>query len=79
MRLSRTTSRQSGFTAMEMLMVVFIILILAAATLPGAFTAIKGYRLHADATSIAGFLNVIRMKAASQYAPYRLIIDTGGK
>ena len=57
-------------------MVLLIMAIITAIALPMATNSLKGYRLHADATAIASYLNVVRMKSASQYAPYRLVVNT---
>jgi len=60
----------------EMLIVVTVIGIVAAIAIPQAYHAVKAYRLHADASALAGQLNVARMRAASQFAPYREVVDT---
>jgi prepilin-type N-terminal cleavage/methylation domain-containing protein len=67
---------QSGFSLLEVLTTLLIMGTIVAFALPGALSAVKNYKLHADATAIASYLNVVRMKAVSQYAPYRLNIDT---
>ncbi len=53
--------------------------VIAAIAVPSATSELRDYRLSSDASSVAGVLNVTRMKAASQYAPYRLNLytDTG--
>jgi prepilin-type N-terminal cleavage/methylation domain-containing protein len=69
--------RSLGFSMIEIMVVLLIMGIIIAIALPMANNALKGYKLHADATSISSYLNVVRMKAASQYKPYRLIVNTG--
>ena len=68
-------SDNSGFSLLEMMVVSAIIGIVAAIAIPQALSALKGYRLHSDATSIASYVNLARMRSASQYAPYRLVVN----
>jgi len=69
----RKTSR--GFSMLEILIVLLLMGIVAAFALPTALSHLRDYRLHSDAQAIASYLNVVRMKAASQYAPYRLVVN----
>ena len=62
----------SGFSLAELLTVVAIIGIVSAMAIPMAVREVEDYRLHSDATSVSSWLNVARLKAASQFAPYRL-------
>ena len=62
----------SGFSMLELLIVIAIIGIIAVMALPSAWNFVKGYRLHTDASAIASQLNVSRFRATSQYTPYRL-------
>lgn len=68
--------KNSGFSMIEILVVLLIMAIITAIAIPSATNSLKGYRLHSDATTTASYLNVVRMKSASQYAPYRLVVNT---
>jgi len=68
-------SKDCGFSMIELMVAAIVMGIIAAVAIPQALSALKGYRLHADATSIASYVNQARMKAASQYAPYRLVVN----
>jgi len=67
--------KDSGFSMLELLLTVAIIGVVAAFAVPSAINALQAYRLHSDTSAVAGFLNVARMRAASQYAPYALDLD----
>ena len=64
--------RDQGFSLGEVLIVILIMGIITALAIPQAYSALKAYRLHADASAIAAQLNVTRFRATSQFAPYRL-------
>lgn len=64
-----------GFSMLEILVVLLLMGIIVAIALPSALSSLKGYELHSDATAVASYLNVVRMKAASQYKPYRLVVN----
>ncbi len=65
----------SGFSLTEVLVVILIMGVTAAMSLPAALSALQGYRLHSEASGIAGYLNLAQMHAASQYAPHRVVIN----
>ncbi len=67
--------KDSGFSMLELLLVMLVLVIIIATGLPQALTAVKGYRLHSDAAAVASQLNVARFRATSQYAPYSLTVD----
>jgi prepilin-type N-terminal cleavage/methylation domain-containing protein len=64
-----------GFTLAELLIVVSVLGTIAAIAIPSATRDLADYRLHSDASSLSSWLNVARMKAASQFAPYRLNVN----
>ncbi len=72
--MSRRQKKDSGFTLLEILSVMTALAIISAIALPSAFNALAGYRVHSDAAGIASFFNIARMRAAAQYAPYRINI-----
>ncbi len=67
--------RGCGYSMVELLVVILIAGIVIAFAVPQASNAIRDYRLHSDAAVIAGQLNVARMRAASQYAPHRVVVN----
>ena len=72
----RTDSfREAAFTMLEMVVVVAVAGVVAAMAIPQAYYTVKAYRLHADASALANQLNIARMRAASQFAPYREVVN----
>lgn len=72
----RTDSfRGRAFTMLEILIVVTVAGVVAAMAIPQAYYAVRAYRLHADASALANQLNIGRMRAASQFAPYREVVN----
>ncbi len=69
--------RAAGVSVIELMIVLAVMGIVTAIGLPTVMNAIASYRLHSDAAGIANYANVARMKAASQFAPYRINIAIG--
>lgn len=59
----------------ELLIVILIMGVTAAMSLPSALSALKGYRLHSDASGISSYLNVAQMQSAAEYAPHRVAVN----
>jgi Tfp pilus assembly protein FimT len=57
------------------MLVLAVAVIIIAVAVPQARKSLQNYRLHADTTAVVSYLNLTRMRAASQYAPYRLDVD----
>lgn len=70
------SQRDSGFSMLELLVVILIMGVIVAMAIPGAITAVKAYRLHSDAGAVSAQMNVTRFRATSQNAPYRLNLIT---
>ncbi len=64
-----------GMTVVELMIVIAIGLVITGIALPRTMTGVKSYHLHSDISSLASYLNLARMRAASQYAPYSLDLD----
>ena len=71
--------QEEGFSFIEVLTVIAILSLVIALALPGISNLMSDYRLHADAAAVASSLNLTRMRAASQYAPYQLDASISGK
>jgi prepilin-type N-terminal cleavage/methylation domain-containing protein len=76
---SRMKSRQSataGFSLLELMIVVAIILVVGAFALPTVTTNLRSYRLINDARSLIGEINIARLRAASIGGRTEVICDT---
>ena len=74
--VNSSCDRASGFSLLELLILVAVTAVIVALALPSVMNSLKNYRLNADAASTADYLNVARMRAASQFAPYRVNVST---
>ena len=69
-------NNESGFSVIELIVVVAVMAIIAAMAVGQVLNSLNNYRVHSDASEITGYLNVERMRAASQNAPYSLDVNS---
>jgi hypothetical protein len=72
---TKTRGEESGYSIVELVAVVATIIVILACALPQVYVSLTDYRLHGDASEISGYLNVERMTASSQDAPYSLDVN----
>lgn len=70
--------RRSGFTLLEMVMVIAIMLAIAAYAIPTFLSAVSDYRLKNTMSQVAGLLQQQRMTAVRLNETYRLLNATSG-
>ena len=70
--------KQSGFTLVELLVVVAIIAVISAFALPSINNAIANMRLRATATSVNGLIQQLRMQAVRDNRAYTMRIAVVG-
>jgi prepilin-type N-terminal cleavage/methylation domain-containing protein len=66
---------QSGFTLVEILVVLAIIAVISVTALPNVFRTTEDQRLKNDGRSIAQMIGVTKMRAASRFSRARLFAD----
>lgn len=71
-RVRPVTDGQKGFTLMEILMLVAVVVVLAGIAMPWLLGAIESYRLRVAAWEIAGDLRLARQKAVSTQIRHRI-------
>jgi prepilin-type N-terminal cleavage/methylation domain-containing protein len=60
--------RQRGFSIIELLVVIFILLVVAAMAVPAALQAVRGLQLRSSAGALAGLMQQTRIFAAKNNA-----------
>ncbi len=66
----------SGFTILELVLAVAVILIISAIALPGAMATLRAYRLAGNARAIAHQVSLARLRAETDFTNAQLFINT---
>ena len=70
------TRRSSGFSLLEILIVVAIMMVLIAFAVPQLLNATYNYRINGSARQVQALVYLGRVKATSRNSRYRLHVDT---
>jgi len=71
-------TRQSGFSLLELLIVVAMALIVAGIAIPNFQRAMRNYRLMGDARAISGEVQLAKMRAAANFTRARVKFSASG-
>lgn len=74
--LARTT-RDHGFSLIEVLLVVGVMGIIAGMAIPSSTSMMRGHRLKGDAEAVHNLVALAKMRAASQFSRSRVFVDLG--
>jgi prepilin-type N-terminal cleavage/methylation domain-containing protein len=72
----RLHRRQRGFSLVELLIVVVIVLVMGAFAIPSFMTMLRTFRIGGDAVSINGEILMAKMRAAARFTRTRVFFDT---
>jgi prepilin-type N-terminal cleavage/methylation domain-containing protein len=68
--------RMRGFSLIELLIVLFVVMVVAAVTIPNLLLVVSNIRLRASAGDLAGLMQQARMLAAKNNAIYTVLYGT---
>jgi prepilin-type N-terminal cleavage/methylation domain-containing protein len=73
--MTSSKSKSAGFSLLELVIAVVVILLLSALALPGALATLRAYRLTASARAVAHQLSLTRLRAETEFTNAQLVID----
>lgn len=76
-RSNYPANRMQGFSTLELVVVLLIILLITAIALPSVAALLRNYRAQGDARSLAGQIALARMRAAADFTQARLYLNLG--
>ena len=68
--------KQNGFSLIELLIVVFVVMAIAAIAIPNVLLAVSNIRLRASAGDLGGLIQQARIMAAKNNTPYVVLYGT---
>jgi Tfp pilus assembly protein FimT len=69
-------SRLRGFSLIELLIVLFVVMVVAGLAVPNVLLAVSNVRLRASAGDLAGLMQQARIMAAKNNATYKILYTT---
>lgn len=76
MRHRKNLRGESGFSLIELIVVITIILIVSAIAVPTLINTVADVRLRSSASTLQGQVQLLRMRAVNDNKPYRLKMAT---
>jgi Tfp pilus assembly protein FimT len=73
--ISRSKSKSAGFSILELVVAVAVILLVSAIALPGAMATLRAYRLAGSARAVAHQVSLARLRAETEFTNAQLVID----
>jgi len=74
----RTRQAQAGYSLIEMMVTLGVIAVISAIAVPMTSNALKDFRLSGDARAVTNAVSLAKMRAAANFNPARVFIDTSG-
>jgi Tfp pilus assembly protein FimT len=75
-RFTRSKSKSAGFSILELVIAVAVILILGVIVIPQAMATLRAYRLTASARAVAHQVSLARLRAETDFTNTQLVINT---